>query len=546
MTALLLGVAITAIVVALIAGYYRLLESIYQERLTTDEVFLVTTRDLWKIRVCRYRKGRTSGQPVLLVHGANVNQHNFTSPRGSSLVDYLAERGFDCWTVDLRGCKSSVAPFERHRGQITTDDYLNDDIPTVIQFIQQETGYARVHYCGHSMGGMLLYAYALKHGSEAIASGVTLGSPVGFEGVKVSRSRFLLGLIRLSPSFFGGAARALAPCVALLRIRTPLFPMNMRNLAKGLGPEYFYTMLEDPLPGVLTDLANWVNNPGWTMDGGALDVQAGLKTLDFPLFALYAPGDPFVPVEEARAFFEGLATKDKRIQICGKEDGCKRDYGHCDLAFGLEGQREVFAPIARWFESHSSRDRMPVVEPEIATGYQTPLNAAQRAEILSGDSFAHLAEEEGVEGVEGGTAAGTATVEEVAALRTTSPQVPVTRKRPAIRKKSVAKGKQAAGRKTPGTQPAPRTAENTQVPNLASVSAAITALRPTGPRPPITDDTPITIKPEGQARRAGGANEPVETPRSVLQALSNASSALENFKRPSEDVADDREDDDRA
>ena len=122
MIGLLIGVAVVASVTALVLIYGRVLALTFPEKLSTDEVYKLTTDDLWKLRVCRYRKGRTNGQPVLLVHGANVNQHTFTTPKGGNLVEFLVERGFDCWTVDLRGCRSSEAPFERHRNQITTDD----------------------------------------------------------------------------------------------------------------------------------------------------------------------------------------------------------------------------------------------------------------------------------------------------------------------------------------------------------------------------------------------------------------------------------------
>lgn len=504
--ALAILVAVAAIALAIFGMYCSVLEDIYQEKVATDEAYLVTTKSIWKIRVCRFRKGRTNGQPVLLVHGANVNQHNFTSPRGRSLVDVLVDRGFDCWTVDLRGCRSSVAPFERHRNQITIDDYLNDDIPTVIQFIKQETGYAKVHYCGHSLGGMLLYAYVLKYGPDDIASGATLGAPLGFEGVKIRRSKILVGLLSIYPPFFGGMGRALIPLVRALRIPMVIFPMNARNLAKGLDNSYLYNMLEDPLPKVLRQLCEWVNKPGWTMDGGALDVQKGLETLDFPLFAIYGPLDPFVPVAKAQEFFDRLPTGDKRILICSKEQGCKHDYNHCDLAFGQEGQREVFAPIARWFETHSITERIPLEDGQIADDYQTPLDAGQRAEILSGESFAHLS------GPELDHDDGAVAVEEA------PESVPAAT--PAVRAKT-------------RPQPSARDAKvEPKGPDLASVSAAITALRPAQYPAPKRDVAPISINPRPGQQSPPRAGDAVETPASVLKALSNASGKLDAFKKP--------------
>lgn len=591
---------------ALILLYWKVLELTFPEKLGTDEVYMLSTEDLWKLRVCRYRKGRTNGQPVLLVHGANVNQHTFTTPKGSNLVEYLVERGFDCWTVDLRGCRSSEAPFERHRNQITVDDHLNYDIPAVIRLIQQETGYAKIHYCGQSLGGMLLYAYALKFGTASIASAVTLGSPLGFEGVKIRRAPWLVGLLSLAPSLTGEIARGLIPFALFFRSSPVAFPMNMRNIARGMNTGSFYTMLEDPLPGVLRDLVKWINTHGWRMDHGNLEMLDGLKTLELPLFAIFAPLDPFVPLDKAQAFFEALPSQDKRILIASRELGCKRDYNHCDLAFGLEGPREIFGPVARWFDAHSSREQFSRMEPVTVSGYQAPLRPSERAEILSGGSFVRVA----TPAVDSSPlalraeapASGTPVVAEAPSIRKSSPasspagkvearkpaaKKPVAKKpvaqKPAVEKspsskarpstpvaekpakkplakapaakapaakkpaaKKPAASKNVAARSAPpaGQPPvaptspprAPGRGASPKGPDLASVSAALTALRPASPQAKPQSSpkaaAPIRVKQKSSATPAPAKDSPVETPKSVLKALSNASSAMEAFKKP--------------
>lgn len=549
--------------------YWKVLKLTFPEKLGTDEVYMLSTEDLWKLRVCRYRKGRTNGQPVLLVHGANVNQHTFTTPKGSNLVEYLVERGFDCWTVDLRGCRSSEAPFERHRNQITVDDHLNYDIPAVIRLVQQETGYAKIHYCGQSLGGMLLYAYALKFGTANIASAVTLGSPVGFEGVKVRRAPWLVGLLTLVPSLTGEIARGLIPFALFFRTNPVAFPMNMRNIARGMNTGSFYNMLEDPLPGVLRDLVKWINTHGWRMDGGNLEMIEGLKTLDLPLFAIFAPLDPFVPLDKAKAFFEALPATDKRILIASRELGCKRDYNHCDLAFGLEGPREIFGPISRWFDTHSSREQITRIEPVTVSGYQAPLRPSERADILSGGSFARVATPPAPQPAPLRAEVPvpkTPSVVEPPAARKSQPvprpaektegRKPVAKKpiaekpatakakakTPAVEKpvkKPVAKApttKEPAAKKPvakkPAAKKAPERGASPKGPDLASASAALTALRPTSPPAAPKAAAPIRVKQKSNASPAPAKDAPVETPKSVLKALSNASSAMEAFKKP--------------
>jgi hypothetical protein len=71
-----------------------------------------------------------------------------------------------------------------------------------------------------------------------------------------------------------------------------------------------------------------------------------------------------------------------------------------------------------------------------------------------------------------------------------------------------------------------------QGPDLRSVSAALSALRPTAPGASAEAAAPIRVKQKASTTPAAGKEGSVETPRSVLKALSNASSAMEAFKKP--------------
>ena len=143
------------------------------ERPRADEVHMVVTPDQWQIRVCRYRATTSPGEPVFLCHGFMSNQFSFALPAGRGLVDALCESGYDCWVVDLRGDLSSIPAPGSTLDDPTLDDHLLRDIPSVIEFIRNATGHSKVHWIGHSMGGMLLYAYDLVFGTEALASGTT-------------------------------------------------------------------------------------------------------------------------------------------------------------------------------------------------------------------------------------------------------------------------------------------------------------------------------------------------------------------------------------
>ena len=369
--------------------YWRLVLSMYPEYLHTTEIHTLTTPDLWKLRICRYRKDRTGGEPVLLVHGLNANQHNFTIPEGASLVDYLVDRGFDCWTVDLRGSRSSQPPFEHHRHEATIDDFLRYDLPQTLHYIREATRYEKIHWVGHSLGGMLLYAYAQKYGTAHIASGVTLGSPIGFKGVDMQWLEDGVFFFKRFPRLLGNMFRAYIPFRGKLRVSIVLFPTNLRNLAPGLTSGEVFNLIDEPLPRVLEQMAGWASKEEWVMLDGELDAAAGLNTLQFPLMAFYGPLDPFVPLEHAEVFFENLPHADKEMIVLSKENGCKQDYSHCELVFGKGAKLEVFKPIARWIGDHASVDPLAETAKEIADrqGIVGRLDQGTRARMLAGGLF---------------------------------------------------------------------------------------------------------------------------------------------------------------
>lgn len=382
-------------VVALLSlgwAYLAFLKSLFPEKLRTSEVHTVTTPDLWKIRLCRYRKGRNQSEPVLLVHGCGSNQHNLATPEGACLADYLAEKGYDVWAVDLRGCRSSEAPFERFREDATIDDQLQYDLPAVIKYIRHKTGYNQIHYVGHSLGGMLLYAYCIAYGADHIASAATLGSPVGFQELRWRKPRAALWMARKFPLLAGDLLRGYIPFGLLLRIPLRIMPMNMSNRHPKAGVSALYAMADDPLPKVVDELFFMMEKKQWTMQKGALEVGERLNTLQAPLLAIYGVRDPFVTLAEAEKFFDNLPHDDKQLLILGKTQGASEDYGHVDLAFGKKGASEVYEPIAKWFAAHSIHETVPKAELEEAPdeAYRKPLAAGERADILSGESFAHI------------------------------------------------------------------------------------------------------------------------------------------------------------
>ncbi|MCK5862463.1 MAG: alpha/beta fold hydrolase, partial [Candidatus Hydrogenedentes bacterium] len=295
--------------------------------------------------------------------------------------------------VDLRGCRSSEAPFERTRDNVCMEDFFKEDIPATIAHILKTTNYEKVHWVGHSMGGMLLYAYALHFGGNDIASGTTLGSPIDFSDAAGKVPKLPLAFAEKFPVISGNFIRGIVPILRLLRVSSFAFPINQKNLLPKINAGHFINMLEDPLPALMGQLHQWMRTREYILLDGELDVPNSIHALSVPLFAFFAVRDPFINIERAKTWFGSIENADKKMEVCSKAEGYVEDYSHCDLAFSRESVKEVFEPINQWLETHASPVRASIQE-EVERFSASTISENKRAHILSGNAYAHITDVE--------------------------------------------------------------------------------------------------------------------------------------------------------
>jgi len=88
------------------------------------------------------------GPPIVMIHGIGASTASW-----AGLVPLLRDR-FACLAYDLRGHgRSAVAP-----GRTELDDYVDD-----LTALFDERGLAGAHLAGHSLGGVIAQAFALRH-----------------------------------------------------------------------------------------------------------------------------------------------------------------------------------------------------------------------------------------------------------------------------------------------------------------------------------------------------------------------------------------------
>jgi pimeloyl-ACP methyl ester carboxylesterase len=310
-----------------------------------------TTADGWSLSVWhRPAPTRRFDEAVVLCHGLanNAAFMDFAAPH--SLAAFLAEQGYDCFSVDLRGAGASVAP---HEGpwDATFDDHAQLDAPAVLELVQRTSGARRVWWVGHSLGGLVGLASAAGPSGERFAGVVTLGSPLFFRfpralSVLVAVARALAapwgqlptGALALTAPFLG---RVPAPEVARSSV-------NLDNLSHEAQRRLVVNVFAPLWRGVLGQLADWLAHDAFRSVDGAVDYRREVARLSLPVLVVGGTADPLAPPPVSRAFFELLATPDKQLALFGRSGGHALEYGHGDLVVGTHAPVEVY-PVVRDF-----------------------------------------------------------------------------------------------------------------------------------------------------------------------------------------------------
>jgi pimeloyl-ACP methyl ester carboxylesterase len=357
MSPILIGALAAFGLFILFYGYFLLLLLRYPDPVHADEVHTIPTEDVWQIRLCRRRPRGGKGEPILFCHSLSSNHLNFEIPRGESIVDVLSEAGYDCWTIDTRACRSAIPPRGTRKLSATLDDVLLKDLPAAVAFIKGKSGFDRVHWVGHSLGGMLLYAYVLKFGPDDIASAVTFGAPPGFKHTRLPSRKLLTTVAPFTYGLMLFFFRGLVPLATVIHPKTDLIPINWDNAHPKLTNAELFYAVEMPMPRIGGELSDWASKGVWRMCADTLDVQERLPELEVPLFAIFGGSDPLIPQEAAETFFKSLRTKDKTMAVLSKHNGYSANYSHIELVFALNGREEVFEPVLVWIQAHPIKAR---------------------------------------------------------------------------------------------------------------------------------------------------------------------------------------------
>lgn len=296
-------------------------------------------------------------EPVVLCHGLGANHYTFDFDPPFSLAHVLAEAGFECYSLELRGTGHSArAPLGRSAGDYTVDDHIQLDAPAALKEALRRAGAPRAFWVGHSLGGLV--GYGLAQGSEGarLAGMVALGSPVYFSyrpwlRLAVGLVSFAAWPYRLRHTL---ASVALAPFLGYVNLPLADVVANTRHIPPRTQRQVYAHLMAAIGRRVLRQFDDWIRHDAFRSYDRRTDWRAGLSGLHQPLLVLGGTADALAPPRAVVGQFELAGSPDKTLVLLGREHGSRMDYGHGDLLFGRGVPEEVHPRVLRWLAERAT------------------------------------------------------------------------------------------------------------------------------------------------------------------------------------------------
>jgi pimeloyl-ACP methyl ester carboxylesterase len=329
------------------------------------------TADGWMLGVRRYHpiEPKPGALPVVLCHGLGLNG-TFWTITDDHLPSQLADRGYEVFVVDLRGSGASyrdgtigwvnaglrqtIIP-EVGNDEWTMDDQALYDVPAILDHIKDQTGHERVNWVGHSLGGMLMFAF-LERSEHAprIANFVAMGSPACVsespESVKMLKAN--RGLRTLMKAF---STSRIARPMAIARPpgldKIDRFYYSADNVDPETVDRFYGSTLEDPGPGALKQMDRYLESGRLVSEDGSIDYFARLPEVHTPTLFVAGDGDILADLFSNWKTYEAMGSADKTFLRFGRSQGHVADYGHCDLVWSRHAPKEIFPEIIDWLDA---------------------------------------------------------------------------------------------------------------------------------------------------------------------------------------------------
>jgi pimeloyl-ACP methyl ester carboxylesterase len=338
------------------------------------------TDDGWELAIYHFPPKRvdTRKDPVILCHGMALNGSCWFVTEETDFPSYLASKGYDVYVCDLRGHGQSRLKdnFLGFRGvdlfgklgvkddpyYWTVDDYAAHDIPAVIEYVRTTSGSDHVTWIGHSMGGMIMYAFLqTSPDPSSVARFVALGSPIIIPQPPNALLADMEGSQGLLNALMVINTRDPIRNTAIFDLQTPFDTLYYvrDNMARGSLPRIKANCFEDIPRGVSDQMMEMVRGQDFVSADATFDYVENLSRITIPMLFVCAKVDFMAPPYSVYVAYHGVASEDKSFRELSTANHYSVNYGHCDMLIGKNARTEVYPEIVKWLNAHPSQSTAP-------------------------------------------------------------------------------------------------------------------------------------------------------------------------------------------
>jgi polyhydroxyalkanoate synthase len=335
--------------------FKRASEVLYRE--PEPQVGLTPKEVIWtknKAKLYRYvrKQENTHATPLLLIYALINKPYIMDLTPGSSLVEYLVDRGFDVYLLDW----GTFGPEDSH---LKFDDFVMDYIGKAVKKVLRVSGAEDISLLGYCMGGTMTSIYAALHPHMPIRNLVFMTSPFDFSdtglyGVVLDERYFnldkavdTLGNIPAEMIDFGNKmlkpiTNFAGPYVSLFdRSDNQRFVESWKLMQKWVGDG-------TPFPGEA--YRQWIrefyqNNK---LVKGELVIrgqQVKLENIKANVLNLSAQRDHIALPCQVEALLEHISSTDKEYVSIPT--------GHVSIVYGGTAVKQTYPTIGDWLEKRS-------------------------------------------------------------------------------------------------------------------------------------------------------------------------------------------------
>lgn len=264
---------------------------------------------------------------ILFFHGVFSNSRFFYNPdKRVGTASFFAERGYRVFLGEFRGHGRSRSPQDRkQRWDWSFDSYAREDVPDLVRFAANaHAGRGKLFAFCHSMSG---YAVLAGLGCEP--------------ALQDSLAGVILTASAVNDYTDGGLKK---------RVLIPLSSAIARVVGRLPGKRFGLGPSDEPY-AVMKQFAEWAGHGRFQSVDGKLDYWSALAEVTLPVLAGVGAADVFhASPARARKLIDALGSRDKTLEVYGKDQGFTRDFGHFDIAAGRHASQEILPRVDNWMK----------------------------------------------------------------------------------------------------------------------------------------------------------------------------------------------------